>query len=123
MTHTNEKEEEEQKDESEDESEANQKKMTTTKNIKGDRKVVKVQLYTPEFIFKIPDGLDLEDETVVESWGYNCGSLHIKYVGKEDVEKIDQWDGGCNYIYPENEEIIDADDGGVEYSEDESEEN
>jgi len=38
--------------------------MSTTQNVKGNRKIVIVS-YTTESVFKIPDGLDLEDETVV----------------------------------------------------------
>ena len=61
----------------------------STKNMKDNRKIVRVQLYAPELIFKIPDGLDLEDKTVVEEWYYRNGFLHIKYVGKEEGDIID----------------------------------
>ena len=66
-----------------------------TKNVKGNRKVVMVTLYTPHLIYKIPDGLDLEDKTVVKSWGYKRdmwgnGVIYIDYVdGRE--ENLDCW--------------------------------
>ena len=40
----------------------------STKNTKGNRKFVHVKFETYG-AFKIPDGLDLEDRTVVKSWG------------------------------------------------------
>ena len=81
--------------------------MTTTKNIKGDRKLVKVTLYTPELYYKIPDGLDLEDETVVKWWGYKWGMIHIGYVDgrEEEIEAFnedDERDKNCT-----DQEIID----------------
>ena len=96
---------------------------SSTKNIKGDRKVVKVTLYAPEFIFKIPDGLDLEDKNVVEYWGYKWGTLYIKYVGKKEEEEIEAYqEFEVDYKDEQEIEIIDADDAGcVDYSEDEEE--
>ena len=101
---------------------------SSTKNIKGNRKVVRVFLppQVPEIIFKIPDGLDLEDKTVVENWWYKWGTLHIKYVGKEKVEEFEaEEEPELDVKYAEEIEIIDADDAlscCVDYSEDEDEE-
>lgn len=96
-------------------------KMSETKNIKGNRKVVRVEYYCKSF-FKIPDGLDLADETVVEGWGVKWNTLYISYVdGRE--EKIDSvYDLEYDCKYPDNCEIEDAEDYNVEYSEDEEEE-
>ena len=41
--------------------------MSTTQNVKGNRKIV-VALFDFKQYFTIPDGLDLEDQTVVSSW-------------------------------------------------------
>jgi seryl-tRNA synthetase len=91
-----------------------------TKNVKGNRKAV-ITTYTLQGIHMIPDGIDLEDKSVVESWGVKWGSLRIKYVGKEEVEVIDAWvDAEDSHDFKwGNTEIIDADDVDLEYSEDE----
>ena len=95
---------------------------SSTKNIKGNRKVVMVTLHSPEIIFKIPDGLDLEDKNVVEYWGHKWGKMYIKYVGKEEVEEITAYEETeVDYKYEQEIEIIDAE-VGVVYSEDEEEE-
>ena len=106
---------EKEKKEDEDKEEVN------TKNIKGNRKIVQT-LYAPTSAeFKIPDGLDLEDKSVVEYWAVKYGTLRIKYVGKEKEEEI-EWE-----YEPEidmkwgNDEIIDADEGNIEYEEDDEE--
>mgnify|MGYP003666125358 FL=1 len=68
--------------------------------------------------FKIPDGIDLEDKSVVEYWAVKYGGLRIKYVGKEKEEHI-EWE-----YEPEtdikwgDDEIIDAEEGNIEYEED-----
>ena len=94
---------------------------SSTKNIKGDRKVVRVTLAAPEVIFKIPDGLDLEDETVVENWYYRWGTMYIKYVGREEVEKVEAYYEAELDGYAQEIEIIAAWDASVDYSEDEDE--
>jgi len=50
--------------------------MSSTKNVKGNLQVV-VATSSTEAIFKIPDGLDLEDKTVVKSWCVQWGTLYI----------------------------------------------
>ena len=97
----------------------------STKNTKENRKVVRATFYPPEAVFKIPDGLDLEDESVVEFWGVKWAQLYIKYVGKEEVEIIEPYfdvDETIDLKYAREEEIVDADDCGcVEYTDDEEE--
>ena len=44
--------------------------MISTKNVQGNRQVVVADCNSKQF-FKIPDGLDLEDKTVVEIGLYN----------------------------------------------------
>ena len=97
--------------------------MTTTKNTKENRKVVRAEYSAPESVFEIPDGLDLEDKSIVEWWGVKWNTLHIKYVGKEEVEDIQpSWDGGEDHEiwkHPNDCGIEDAEDVGYEYEEDE----
>ena len=95
--------------------------MSSTKNTKENRKVVSASFYIPDFVFKIPDGLDLEDKEVVEDWWVKYGTLHIRYVGKEDVEEIDPHydDKDYDYKWPKTVSIEDAYD---EYEEEDEEE-
>ena len=62
---------------------------STTKNVKGNRKVVAQYYHPPPYVFEIPDGLDLEDKTIVEKWYVHLHALYIKYVGKEEPDKIE----------------------------------
>jgi len=92
---------------------------SSTKNTKADRKVVVAAYYSPESVFEIPDGLDLEDTDVVEWWAvkYNC--LHIKYVGIDQVEDVESvWDAMESFDMkrPSNCTIEDADVVGYEYT-------
>ena len=98
--------------------------MSSTKNTKENRKVLRANYYPPEHVFKIPNNLDLEDKSVIESWGVKWGKLYITYVGKEEQEVIEQvYESEVDYKFPENVEIVDADDCGyIDYSEDEEEE-
>jgi len=84
--------------------------------VKGNRQIV-VAWSGAEQVFKIPDGLDLEDETVVKDWCVKWGTLYISYVNGEE-EKIEfdwQDEHGCKYP---DVEIKDADEMNVEYEED-----
>ena len=93
--------------------------MSITQNVKGNRKIV-VASYTTEAVFKIPDGLDLEDKTVVEDWRTKYGKLIISYVNSEEVLEIDsEWDTEIDYKYSTDEVIADADEINVEYEQDE----
>jgi len=90
-----------------------------TKNEKGNRKVVCTDYGSSCAIFAIPDGLDLEDKSVVQSWGTKYGTLYIKYVGKAEEEEI-EWNSMPDEDYKYgNDQIVDAEDFGVFYSDDE----
>jgi hypothetical protein len=56
----------------------------------ANKKVVVVTMSPVEMYFKVPDGIDLEDESVVEDYGFKYGKLYIKYVGKEDLTIEDE---------------------------------
>ena len=90
--------------------------MSSTKNVKGNRQVV-VSVNSTQTIFKLPDGLDLEDETVVAQWRVKWGILYIKYVNGEEQEIEFEYedDEGCRN--PEVE-IVDVAEHEVEYEED-----
>ena len=93
--------------------------MSSTKNVKGNRQIV-VAWSGAEQVFKIPDGLDLEDETVVKNWCVKWGILYISYVNGEE-EKIEfDWEDDYGCKYPDVE-IKDADEMNVEYEEDNEE--
>jgi len=113
-------EEEEEEDKEEDEEEEEKKEESETKNVKENRKVV-VANYFCQGIFKIPDGLDLNDETVVNGWTVRYETLYIYYVDgrKEEIES--HVDTEPDWKMPDIE-VKDADDYCVEYSEDEEEE-
>ncbi len=101
-----------------------EKPKEDTKNVKGNRKIVATNYCGPTAVFKIPDGLDLEDKSVVESWGTKWGTLYIKYVGKAEEEEIKwEWEPDMDFKCGDDE-IVDADEWGclLEYSEDEDEE-
>jgi len=95
-----------------------------TINIKGNRKVVCATYYAPESVFKIPDGLDLEDKSVVKFWGVKYNTLYIHYVDghEEELEPTLNALDSSDYKHPQETEIEDADDCSVDYSEDEDEE-
>ena len=96
--------------------------MSDTKNVKGNRQVVRAA-YEGESYFKIPDGLDLEDSTIVEYWLVKWNVLSIKYVGKEQLDEIqayDEW--GLDLKNPFEEEIKSAGDADIDPYEDEDKE-
>jgi len=90
----------------------------TTKNAKDDRKVDSVQYAPVEAVFRIPDGLDLESETVVESWTVKLGTLHIYYANGED--KQIEWVYGpeTDLKFAQETTIEDADVYCIEYEAD-----
>ena len=104
----------------------NMSSTSETINIKGNRKVIRATYYLPESIFKIPDGLDLEDKSIVKWWGVKYNTLHIHYVDGREEEIEPYFDGCCHSIdfkYPQETEIVDADDcGTIEYTDDEEDE-
>jgi hypothetical protein len=68
--------------------------------------------------FKIPDGLDLEDKTVVKDYYVIWGELHIEYTDGR-TEKIEEEYGDDVDKYPIETFIEDAEDNGVYYTADE----
>ena len=57
--------------------------VSSTKNVKGNRLIVFAEYYGPESVFKIPNGLDLEDKSIVDEWVVKYNTLYIKYVDGE----------------------------------------
>jgi len=98
--------------------------MESTKNVKGNRKMLQVTYYAPINYYRIPDNLDLEDKSVVEEYWVKWNTLYIKYVGKKEVEKLGpeySYADGDAFKRPDTVEIVDADEDYIEY-EGESEE-
>ncbi len=102
----------------------------STLNVKGDRKIV-CATYICESHFSIPDGLDLNDKTKVESWGVKWDRLWIQYVDgtEEDInatyeaQECEDWKrpnkalivdpiGDVDEYYPDDEEESDDEDEG-----------
>lgn len=69
--------------------------------------------YTQYQYFKIPKGIDLEDETIVKEWWVKYGELHIQYVDEtKEIERIDGITNEIDYKYPDDDpQVIDANDG------------
>ena len=103
----------------------NQTNMSSTKNTKQNRKVVRAEYERPQSIFEIPDDLDLEDKSIVESWGVKWNTLRIKYVGVEGVVEIEPTRDACesegDFKYPSFAAIDDAENVCYEYEDDEDE--
>ena len=62
-------------------------KPESTKNVKGNRLIVVAEYHPSQKLFRIPDGVDLNDKSVVESWHVKWGTLHIGYVDGR-LEKV-----------------------------------
>ena len=93
--------------------------MTSTKNTKDNRKCVVANYCEPEAVFKIPDGLDLEDKSTVTNWYVRYSTLYIFYVdGRQEEIEMD-YESEPDYKRPINTTIEDAEDYTVEYEEDE----
>ena len=99
----------------------------STKNTKDNRKVVSAE-YSNTRVFKIPDGLDLEDRAVVKEWKvFNC-DLHILYVdGSNDCFECEcKIESDCKDLNIEDAKDYDfeydSDDEDVEEDEEEVEE-
>ena len=99
----------------------NQTNMSSTKNTKQNRKVVRAEYERPQSIFEIPDDLDLEDKSIVESWSVKWNTLRIKYVGVEGVVEIEPSRDACesegDFKYPSFAAIDDAENVCYEYGE------
>jgi len=69
-----------------------------TKNTKDNRKCVIVE-YRHVAVFKIPNDLDLEDESIVENWYVRYGTLHICYTNgeKKEIEWLYEPNKGDDY--------------------------
>ena len=86
-------------------------------------KVVVAKFYAPRIVFKIPDGIDLEDKTVVKKWWVRNGTLYINFVDGHNEEIDEEYSTGFEELDCVQETVIeDAEDWNVEYSQDEEEE-
>ena len=79
--------------------------------------------YSQNDAFKIPKGINLEDETVVKEWWVKWNRLHINFVdGTTKVIHSEGWVEHRDYKYPSDDAVIeDAADYGIDDSEDEEE--
>ena len=69
--------------------------MSSTQNVKGNRKILLAQYEPCEGVFKISDGIDLDDETVVSEYDVNYDTLTINYVNGEKEKIICDWETGA----------------------------
>lgn len=108
-------------DDEDDEEDDSSLPMSSTMNIKGNRQVVVAQ-YRAESVFKLPDGLDLNDKNIVAEWGVKWDKLWITFTdGRlESIEPVLEAQMDCKYAY--ESEIEPAADVGYEYEEDEADE-
>ena len=116
-----------------------------TKNTKDNRKLV-IAKYHDEAVYKLPNNLDLEDKSVVDSYWIKWGVLNICYTSKENLERFtnqpedkddftqntaegfaanvwvqeiqSHWDPDDQHKFPQLTEIDDADEYGVDYEQD-----
>ena len=95
----------------------------STKNIKGDRKVLYVEYYCPWAVFKLPDGIDLDDDSVVKIYSVSGNMLYISYCdGREEEITADEEAAPHFNDYDATVTSIDhADDHDIRYSDDEEE--
>ena len=97
--------------------------MSSTQNVKGNRKILLAQYEPCEGVFKIPDGIDFDDETVVSEYDVNYDTLTINYVNGEKEKIICDWETGTvNGFRPDfayKTTIEDAADFDIKYTEDE----
>ena len=95
--------------------------VPSTKNTKNNRKVVYAKFEPLRATFKIPDGIDLDDKTVVKDWYVMHTTMYIWYQDgrKEEIraEILQEPES-----YPEEVRIDDAWEWDIEYSEDEEDE-
>jgi hypothetical protein len=68
----------------------------STKNTKENRKVV-VAEHTMCLVYKIPDNLDLEDETIVKAYWVRYGTLYIEYRSEEYFNQYYQDDDNTDF--------------------------
>ena len=89
------------------------KEPSKTQNRKGNRLMVRAAYSGPEDYFKIPDGLDLADETVVKGWEVRWRELVIHYADgrMEHICAYNSFDG--DEKRPEEAEIEKVEDCGM----------
>ena len=99
--------------------------VINNKNTKDNRLCVVVEYYPPVAVFKIPDGLDLEDESIVKNWFVKWGRLTIEFTDGREEEIEWEYDPDGDYKWDSGEypmgKIEDACAYGVDYSGDEDE--
>jgi len=112
--------------------------QTSTQNTKDNRMIL-TATYSGEAVFKLPDNLDLKDETIVAWYGVKWCKLYIEYTTEEyykqysgsdkpsenndHTQEIEQSeDCEIDYKYPDDIEFMTAEDRSVEYSDDEEDE-
>jgi hypothetical protein len=74
---------------------------------------VVVASYTTDYIFKVPQNIDLNDENVIKSWYVKWALLNINYTNGDTVSyepEITQ----DYHKYPESIAIEDAEDFGID---------
>ena len=97
--------------------------MSSTKNTKDNRQVVRATYDAPESIFEIPDGLDLNDKSVVECWAVKYNELRILYVNGKEERFAPKWDAADEQLkHPKECDILPAEDTGYEYEEESDDE-
>lgn len=91
----------------------------STLNVKGNRKVLVVQYAPPQAVFKIPDGLDLEDKSIVSEWDVKWNRLFIRYVDENKPDEYIESDSNEEIAIraPEHMVIENANNYGVKYNE------
>ena len=92
--------------------------MSSTKNVKGNRQIVVATFSVPAVVFKLPDVLDLKDETVVKNWYVKWTKLHIHCVNGEEKKIEWEYEPEIDFKYADQKEIKDADKHCVDYEED-----
>ncbi len=98
--------------------------VDSTKNIKGNRLVLVAEVVSFK-VFKLPDGLDLEDKAIVKEYEVECDTLTIQYVDGREEEIELGWEDENDFKHPMISETFlrTADDVGMEFLyEDEDEE-
>lgn len=85
---------------------------------------VLVATYSCQSVFKVPKGIDLYDKSKVEHFWVKWDTLYIKYVGKEEEEKIEPKMSASDedFKYADKEEVEDADNYDFLSDEDEEDE-
>jgi hypothetical protein len=76
------------------------------------KKILRVTYNSPESIFAIPIGLDLDDKTIVEDWGVKWDTLYIDFADgtKLEIKPKSSAQDFDDFKYPKDEEIEDNND-------------